>query len=150
MRHRLSRLRLRQKPAHSRSLQRNLVTSVLLYETVRTTKKRAEVVQPIVEHVITIAKKKQPQIAIRAINAIVTHKNACRKTMEVLKPRYAARQSGFTRIVPLGSRTGDGAKLVNLQLVDAEAQMPAAEAREKAEALKKAKAKERATSKKKQ
>ncbi len=149
MRHRHSRLRLRQKPAHSRSLQRNLVTSVLLYETVRTTKKRAEVVQPMVEHIITIAKKKQPHVAIRAINAIVTHKNACRKAMEVLKPRYALRTSGFTRIVALGSRIGDGAKLVNLQLVDAQTPEALAEVKEKAKEAKKTKAKERSVSKKK-
>lgn len=119
MRHRLSRLRLRYKPAHSRVLQRNLVTSLLLYESVRTTKKRAEVVQPIIDRIITTAKTKRPHVAIRAINAIVLHENACRKTMEVFKQRYAGRSSGFTRIVPLGSRAGDGAKTVLLQLIDA-------------------------------
>lgn len=118
MRHRLSRLRLRYKPHHSRALQRNLITSLLLYEAIRTTKKRAEVVQPQVERLLTVAKTKEPQVAIRAINAVVTHKNACRKTMEVLRLRFAERTSGFTRIVPLGSRAGDGAKVVSLQLVE--------------------------------
>lgn len=125
MRHRHSRLRLRQKPAHSASLIRNLATSVLLYETIRTTKKRAEVVQPVVEHLITVAKTKAPHVAIRYINAVVSDKNACRKTMEVLKDRFAKRSSGFTRIVPLGSRIGDGAKLVTFELVDQEASKPA-------------------------
>lgn len=120
MRHRLSRLRLRYKPAHSKMLQRNLVTSLLLYESIRTTKKRAEVVRPLVDHIITIAKTKTPHVAIRAINALVTHKNACRKTMEVFKDRYASRSSGFTRIVPLGSRAGDGAEVVVMQLIGAE------------------------------
>lgn len=118
MRHRVSRLRLRHKPAHSNMLQRNLVTSVLLYEKVRTTKKRAEVVQPQIEHIITLAKKKDVMNAIRAINAYVTDKNACRKTMEVLKGRFGSRSSGFTRIVPLGMRQGDGARVVSLELVD--------------------------------
>jgi large subunit ribosomal protein L17 len=118
MRHRLSRLRLRQKPAHSRSLQRNLVTSLILYEAVRTTKKRAEVIQPIIDHLITVAKTKQPQVAIRYINAVVTHKNASKKTMEVLKSRYSDRSSGFTRMVAVGSRIGDGAKLVDLTLIE--------------------------------
>lgn len=94
------------------------MTSVLLYEKVRTTKKRAEVVQPQIEHLITIAKKKDAMNAIRAINAVVTDKNACRKTMEVLKGRYGSRTSGFTRIVPLGMRQGDGARVVSLELVD--------------------------------
>lgn len=94
------------------------MTSVLLNESIRTTKKRAEVIQPLVEKMITIAKKKEPYLAIRAINAMVTNKNACRKTMEVLKPRFSDRQSGFTRIVPLGMRAGDGAKVVVLSLVE--------------------------------
>jgi large subunit ribosomal protein L17 len=120
MRHRKSRLRLRQKPAHSRSLQRNLVTSVLLYETVRTTKKRAQVISPMIDRLITVAKTRPAHVAIRYINAVVTHKNASRKIMEVFKARYAKRSSGFTRMVPLGMRHGDGADLVNLMLVDAE------------------------------
>lgn len=121
MRHRHSRLRLRHKPAHSRSLLRNLATSVLLYESVRTTKKRAEVVRPMVERIITTAKTKDARSAIRAINTVVTHKNACRKVMELLKDRYKARSSGFTRMTPLGLRHGDGAKMVTLELVDSEA-----------------------------
>ena len=119
MRHRVSRSRLSYKPAHSNMLQRNLVTSVLLYEKVRTTLKRAQVVRPQIEQIITLAKKKDVMNAIRAINTVVTDKNASRKVMEVLKARYNARQSGFTRIVPLGMRVGDGAKLVSLELVDA-------------------------------
>jgi large subunit ribosomal protein L17 len=118
MRHRHSRLRLRQKPAHSRLIQRNLVTSVLLYESVRTTKKRAQVVRPQIEKIITIAKTRDTRNAIRQIQQVILHPNACRKTMEVLKDRYADRTSGYTRIVPLGSRKGDGAELVTLSLVE--------------------------------
>ncbi len=118
MRHRHSRLRLRQKPAHSRLLQRNLVTSVLLYESVRTTKKRALVIRPMIDKLITLAKKKEKVTAIRAINAYVLDKNACRKLMEVLRVRYASRPSGFTRMIPLGARNGDGAEMVKFELVD--------------------------------
>ena len=100
-------------------MQRNLVTSVLLYESIRTTKKRAEVVRPIVEKIITTAKTKDARNAIRAINQFVTHENACKKVMELLKERYSKRSSGFTRMTPLGLRQGDGAKMVTLELVDA-------------------------------
>ncbi len=98
---------------------RNLVTSILLYESIRTTKKRAEVVQPLVEKMITAAKTKDARNAIRSINQFVMDQNACKKVMEVLKDRYSKRTSGFTRIVPLGARHGDGAKMVTLELVDA-------------------------------
>jgi large subunit ribosomal protein L17 len=77
------------------------------------------VVRPLVDKLITIAKKKDPANAIRAINAIVLDKNASRKLMEVLRVRYASRPSGFTRMVPVGARIGDGAEMVNFQLVDA-------------------------------
>ncbi len=99
-------------------MQRNILTSVLLYESVRTTKKRALVVRPQIEKLITVAKKKTPHVAIREINRMVMDRNASRKLMEVLKNRYATRTSGYTRIIPLGSRVGDGAELVTLELMD--------------------------------
>jgi large subunit ribosomal protein L17 len=106
---------------------RNLVTSVLLYESIRTTKKRAEVAQPLVEKIITMSKTKDTRNAIRAISQHVMDPNANRKVMEVLKVRYKSRTSGYTRIVPLGLRQGDGAKLVMLELVDSEKTAPKAD-----------------------
>ncbi len=95
------------------------MTSLLLYEVIRTTLKRAKVVQPVVDRLIACAKAKEPRLAIRAINQVVTDKNACRKILEVLKPRYEGRNSGMTTITPLGARQGDGAKYVELSLIDA-------------------------------
>ncbi|HVW66593.1 MAG TPA: 50S ribosomal protein L17 [Candidatus Peribacteraceae bacterium] len=119
MRHRKSRLRLTQKPDHARLLQRNLVTSLLLYEAIRTTRQRAKVVQPIVDRLITTAKKQTPHVAIRSLNAVLLDKNASRKVMEVLTDRYKNRVSGFTTIKAVGARKGDGAQLVDLSLIDA-------------------------------
>ena len=118
MEHRKQRLRLNQKPNHAALLLRNLATSIVLYETVRTTKKRAKVVAPMVEKRITPAKAEEARIATRAINAVVMHENASKKLMEVLKQRYAKRPSGYTRITPVGARKGDGAELVDLELMD--------------------------------
>ena len=129
-------------------LLRNLVTSLILYEKVRTTKKRASVVQPILDRLVTVAKKKDAHVAIRQINAVVTDKNASRKLIDVLRQRYATRPSGFSRAKAAGARVGDGAPLVDLTLVDAEIgggaqeaevtkkqeKKPAAEAQEKKEA----------------
>lgn len=117
MYHRRSRRRLSQKPGHARLIRRNLATSLLLYESIRTTQKRAKVLQPVIDQLICIAKTREPQRAIRAINAVVLDKNACRKIMEVFVHRFKDRSSGFTRIVPVGARQGDGAKLVDLLLV---------------------------------
>ena len=120
MRHRDARQRLKQKPAHARMLKRNLVTSLLLYENVRTTRARAKAIQPVIDRLISQAKKKTPHTAIRLINSYVTDKNACRKIMEVYTKRYANRPSGLTRMKPAGARQGDGAKLVDLSFVEGE------------------------------
>lgn len=99
-------------------LERNLVTSLVLYETLRTTRKRAKVIAPTFDHLITLVKTKDAREAIRAINAVVTHRNASRKIVEVFKDRYAKRPSGYTRITAVGARKGDGAQLVDLELMD--------------------------------
>lgn len=130
MRHKAKRNRLIQKPDHSRMMQRNLVTSLFLYEEIRTTRRRARVIQPLVDGLITTAKKSTPMLAIRSINAFVTDKNASRKLMEVLKDRYVNRTSGFTSLKAVGARIGDGAELVDLVLMDRD--MPTTEKAPKA------------------
>lgn len=117
-------------------MKRNLVTSLLLYEQVRTTKKRAQVTGPIVDRLIAVAKSSAPHNAIRAINRVVTDKNACRKIMEVLVKRYAGRSSGLTHFKPVGARKGDGAELVELSLMEG-ADVPAKEVAPKKEHFKK-------------
>ncbi len=120
MRHRKSRNRLKQKPGHARMVKRNLLTSLLLYESVRTTKKRASVIAPEVDKLINFAKKHTPHVAIRHLNKTVTDTNASKKVMEVFIKRYAKRDSGLTRTVAAGFRPGDGAEVVDLSLVDGE------------------------------
>ncbi|MDP7068950.1 MAG: bL17 family ribosomal protein [Candidatus Peribacteraceae bacterium] len=120
MRHRRHNNRLKQKPGHARMFKRNLLTSLLLYESVRTTKKRASVIAPEVDKLINFAKKHTPHVAIRHLNKTVTDTNASKKVMEVFIKRYAKRDSGLTRTVAAGFRPGDGAEVVDLSLVDGE------------------------------
>jgi large subunit ribosomal protein L17 len=120
MRHRKSRRRLTQKPDHARLLERNLVTSLLLYEAIRTTRSRARVIQPIIDRLISNAKKQETHVAIRSLNAFVTDTNASRKVMQVFLDRYKTRTSGFTTVKAVGARKGDGAQLVDLTLIEAE------------------------------
>lgn len=124
MRHKVSRQRLSYKPDHANLLLRSLATSLILYESVRTTKKKAKVLQPIIDRLIATARKKEPRLAIREINKVVTHKNASRKIMQVLVNRYKSRSSGFTSLKAAGVRVGDGAQLVDLTLLDAELDKP--------------------------
>ncbi len=103
---------------HREALLRNLATSVILFEKVKTTVGRAKQVRPIVEDLITKAKTKTPVAAIRQINQVVQDPNAGKKLVEVLKERYKERNGGYTRIVKLGFRAGDAAEMVSIQLVD--------------------------------
>ena len=99
---------------------RNMLTSLVLYERIRTTKKRAQVLKPMVDKLITTAKTNRPDVAIRRMNTVVHDENACKKVMEVLLKRYSARSSGFTTVKPVGMRKGDGALLVDMMLIDAD------------------------------
>jgi ribosomal protein L17 len=101
-------------------VKRNLLTSLLLYESVRTTKKRAAVVAPQVDKLINYAKTHSPHVAIRHINKTVTDKNASKKIMEVFTKRYAKKSSGLTRTKAAGFRVGDGAHVVDISLVEGE------------------------------
>lgn len=144
--HRQARNRIAKKPAHARSLERNIVTSLVLYETIRITKQRARVVQPLLDRLIAQAKRNEPHNAVRTLNAVFTDKNASRKVMEVLLKRYDKRASGFSRAIPVGSRKGDGASMVDLELVDKQTEVAVSE---EPKAEKKPAAKKKASSPKK-
>lgn len=95
---------------------RNLASSILIYEKVKTTEAKAKAVKPLVERMITAAKKGD-LAARRGLIQVLLQKNAVKKSMEVLGDRYKERAGGYTRIVKLGRRQGDGAEMVQIELV---------------------------------
>lgn len=95
---------------------RNLASSVLIYEKVKTTKAKAKAVKPLVEKMITVSKK-GGLTARRNLIKTLPQKMAVKKAMEVLGKRYERREGGYTRIVNLGTRQGDGAEMAILELV---------------------------------
>jgi large subunit ribosomal protein L17 len=117
MRHRVKASRVNRNDAHLAAMLKNLTTSILLYESVKTTKAKAKLVKPIVERMISLAKKQSPQVTIRSLNAYLKDINASKKLVEELLKRYKDRNSGFLRIIPLGFRAGDAAQMVQIQLV---------------------------------
>lgn len=102
---------------HRKALLRNLATSIILFENVKTTSAKAKQVRPIVERLITKAKTKDTVTAIRQIERVVFDDKAGKKLIEVLKDRYKDRPGGYTRIIKLGHRAGDAAEMVQIQLV---------------------------------
>jgi len=117
MRHLNKVKKLNKEKSHRKAMLRNLATSVILYEKVKTTDVKAKEAVKIVNKLISISKKENQMVAIRDIQKIVFDKNASKKLIEDLKSRYKDRKSGYTRIIALKNRAGDNAKLVQIELV---------------------------------
>ncbi len=98
------------------ALLRNLATSVVLYEKVRTTKAKAKFVRPLVEKAITIGRV-GTLASRRQLHTMFTLENAIKKIVEELGPKYKGRAGGYTRITPLKRREGDAAEMVMIELV---------------------------------
>ena len=116
MRHRNNVKTLGRPKAAREMLMRNLASSVIIYEKVKTTEAKAKVVKPIVENLITTARKGDLN-ARRTLLAYLPQELAVKKLMEVIGARYQDRPGGYTRIVKLGYRAGDYAPLVQIELV---------------------------------
>ena len=116
MRHRIKKTTLGRKKESREMMLRNLTSSVLIYEKIKTTKAKAKAVKPLVEKAITTAKKDN-LIARRALIKKLPQKMAIKKAMEVLGKRYEKRKGGYTRIINLSPRQGDGAEMAQIELV---------------------------------
>ncbi len=117
MRHKVSGRKLGRSTAHRRALYRNLVTDLLGYEKIITTEAKAKEVRGLAEKMITLGKKGGLHSRRQALSFIID-KSVVEKVFAELAPKYAERPGGYTRIVKLGPRLGDGAPMVQLELVE--------------------------------
>lgn len=116
MRHNRKRVTLDRKNGPRKALLRNLATSLVIYEHINTTLAKAKAVKPVVEKLITKGREKT-LTSRRSLTAYLTTESAVNKVLEELGPRYAKRAGGYTRIIKLGKRQGDGAEIAQLQFV---------------------------------
>lgn len=116
MRHRVAGRKLSRATDHRMALYRNLVTDLLRYEKIVTTEAKAKETRPLVEKVITLGKKGNLHARRQAL-AFVYDTKVVDKIFTELGPRYSSRQGGYTRVVKLGPRSGDGAPMAQLELV---------------------------------
>ncbi len=98
---------------------RNMVTSLLDKERIRTTLPRAKAVRPIAEHMITLGKRESLHARRQALG-FVKDPQVVSKLFSTLAPRFAQRSGGYTRIIRLGFRDGDGAQMAILELLGSE------------------------------
>ncbi len=126
MRHRKAGVKLKRDIGARRALLRSLVTSTILEERITTTIPKAKAAKPLVEKMITLAKRDTLHSRRQAAAFLLTPE-AVQKLFEKLGPRFNQREGGYTRIVKLGWRKGDGAETAKLELVGSELVKRAAE-----------------------
>jgi large subunit ribosomal protein L17 len=119
MRHRVAGKKLGRKTPHRISMFRNMVTSLFDKERVRTTLDRAKAVRPIAERMITLGKRENLHARRQAL-AYIKDPAVVAKLFETLAPRFSQRHGGYTRIIRLGFRDGDGAQMAYLELIGSE------------------------------
>ncbi|MBI3994030.1 MAG: 50S ribosomal protein L17 [Candidatus Lambdaproteobacteria bacterium] len=117
MRHLKSGRALGVKPAHRRAMLRNLVTSVLEHQKITTTLARAKELRGPLDKMITLGKQGDLAARRRALR-YVKSKDAMKNLFGDFAERYADRHGGYSRIIALGERRGDGALMALVVLVD--------------------------------
>ena len=133
MRHGKKGNRLGRDAAHRLALTRNLVTSLFQHGRVQTTSARAKHVRPVAEKLVTLAKRGDLH-ARRIAAARLRDEAMVRKLFEVIGPRYAERNGGYTRVLRAGFRYGDNAPVAVIELVDRDESAKGAEDRARHEA----------------
>jgi large subunit ribosomal protein L17 len=126
MRHKRSGFKLKRDAGSRNSLLKNLVTSVIEHERIVTTVPKAKAARPIVEKMITLAKRDTLHTRRQAA-AFLETPAAVKKLFDKLGTRFGQRNGGYTRVVRLGWRKGDGAEQAMLELVGSELVKRAAE-----------------------
>jgi large subunit ribosomal protein L17 len=115
--HRIDGRKLGRKMGPRLALYKNLTVSVLRYERVKTTEAKAKEIQGRVEKAITLAKRGDLSARRAIVSQFPNEPLVVTKLFDEIGPKYADRQSGFTRIVKLGPRAGDAAEIVQIELV---------------------------------
>ena len=119
MRHAISQRKLGRKSGHRNALFRNQLLALLEKERIVTTLMKAKELRPIAEKMITLGKT--DSVHSRRLAARSVHDaEVLRKLFENISPRFAERPGGYTRIIKLGPRRGDGAEMAIIELVDYE------------------------------
>lgn len=116
MRHRRARKNLAPHRSLRRSVEKNMLRSFFLHGQIQTTETRAQAMKPRIERLITMGKK-NTLTARRAIISRTGSANVAKRVLDVISPQFINRSGGYTRIIKIRNRAGDGARVVILQLV---------------------------------
>jgi len=117
MRHRNSGRQLSRNSSHRRALMRNMVTSLIEHESIRTTDAKAKELRRWVDRMVTLGKQNTVSARRRA-RAFVQTDAAVTKLFAVVAPRFANRAGGYTRIIKIGQRAGDAAPISIIEFTE--------------------------------
>jgi len=127
MRHQKAGRKLGRSKDHRKSLRKNLIKQLFEHERIRTTRAKAEAVRGQAEKLITLAKKgnaatdENPAYMVhtrRLASARLADAESVKRLFDEIAPRYEERPGGYTRMLKLGPRPGDGSEMVILELVE--------------------------------
>lgn len=123
MRHRVAHRKLGRVTPHRLALLRNLATALFERERIRTTLMKAKELRPYAERLITLAKREDNRLhARRLVLRDIHDTTVVKKLFDTLGTRFATRPGGYTRILRLGPRKGDGAEMAIVELLGSEFQ----------------------------
>jgi large subunit ribosomal protein L17 len=117
MRHRVKGRKLGRSPSHRKAMFRNQLASLVREESIKTTLPRAKELRPIAEKVVTQGKRDTLH-ARRLVNRWLPERDLVKKLFDDIAPRFQERPGGYTRIIKLGPRLGDGAEMAVLEFVE--------------------------------
>ena len=117
MRHQMAHRKLGRRPSHRRALLRNLAATLIEHGHLRTTLAKAKEVRPFVERLVTLGRRSDLAARRRALQ-ILPRKAVVRHLFSEVGPRFQERPGGYTRILQLGPRQGDGAPMARIEFVD--------------------------------
>ena len=117
--HRINYRKLGRPTKHRRAMLRNLATSLIQFERIKTTVPRAKELRRVADQMVTLAKRGEDDLhARRQALAYLTTKDAVSKLFSELGPRYTERNGGYTRVLRIGNRKGDCAPMATIEYVD--------------------------------
>ncbi len=117
MRHQRSGKKLGRDSAHRKALYANLASSLIEHGRIKTTEAKAKAVRPIAEKMITLGRRGDLAARRQAL-AYLRSQEIVHMLFAEVGPRFAERNGGYSRIVKLGPRAGDGAEMAYLEFVD--------------------------------
>ena len=117
MKHKIKGKKLNRTSSHRKALFKNMAQAIIKHEQIITTLPKAKTMKPIVEKLITLAKKGSLHAKRQAYSKLRDDKMVT-KLFETLASRYASRAGGYTRVLKAGYRYGDAAAMAVLELVD--------------------------------